>query len=152
MPTRSLPFDCGATLPLVQRYTDQRFRALVRKVNAQQLPPELALELSAFLKLLPRKWAAYIFHWNPRRIKLKGLPESLDMHYANMKALTPEHIVALLQAMREGGWDGKGGPADLILMAMLGFRERGLTNREIATAMGLTPMQVTYRMRRGFSK
>lgn len=156
MPT-ALPHDAGATLPLVERYTDLRFRAVARAGFGKAVV-ERQLEVIALTRLLPISYARHIFMWSDRMCdRVAGKAEEwadsetvAAMHDANLRALNEGHAVALVQAMREGGWV-KGSAEklpDIVKMAMREFRAKGLTIQQIADEFGFSFWTTSYGLRR----
>lgn len=154
--TTALPYDAGATLPLVQRYTDFRFRAVSRGGFTRALV-ERQLEAVALLRLLPINYARHVFMWSDRMVaRVEGQAEEwaesktvAAMHDANLRALEPGHAVALVKAMREGGWV-KGHTEKLpevVKLAMRAFRGEGLTIGQIADLFELPYWTVSYAFR-----
>jgi hypothetical protein len=100
----------------------------------------------ALLRLLPIEHARHVFMWTRQaQDRVAGLAQDWSnsalieaLHRENLDALKPGHAVALVQAMREGGWrKGRAEPLpDIVKLAMRGFRDEGLTVAQIAERFG----------------
>lgn len=154
-----LPYDCGVTLPQVERYTDARFRRVSVYFDAYRLDQVDAVELVAFLALVPFQWSAFIFQWPDwmfRRVaKLCAHPvyaeAAVFMHEENLVCLTPEIGLAILSAMRDGGFS-RGTLPPVVIDAMRELRKRGISVREIAERTGLSRDQVQFQTVTGVNR
>jgi hypothetical protein len=146
-----LPYDCGITLPLEQRYTDWRFRRVCRYIHG--LDQADAIELAATLRLLPVKWAHYAFHgkaaWRRDATEvLNTFWDACEPYYrTNLERITPETTVLIVQALREGGWKCKNPLPPVVRMGCLGFRARGKTTAQIAEIYGFSYWTVAWQFR-----
>src|SRR3954447_21299223 len=61
-----IPFHCDALLPQAERYASLKFRRCARVFEGDASD---AVELAAFLAVVPFHWARWIFHW-PRWYRL----------------------------------------------------------------------------------
>lgn len=154
--TRALPFDAGASLPIVQRYTDPRFRAVCKR-RLRYSRDEHKAEVYAVLKIVGIDLAKAIFHWSDAAARYaEGLLQELeadkaaDAYYrANMRELGVAHVLALLQAAREGGWvKGHDQPVpDVVRLAMRASRDEGLNIAQIAERFGFSYWTTSYAFR-----
>lgn len=141
-----LPYDLGVTLPMVQRLTDARFRRVCRWFSVRKLDPETAVELYAFLELMPYKWSKWIFKWEyrwmPHMVKRLQAHEPYRLAAqvaieANLHALSVDNVLAILTAMQEGGWTTKHQTPKIIKDALRELRASGVSCVEIAKRTGL---------------
>lgn len=105
-----------------------KFRLIARNFRLRKVPYEVACELVAFLHVVPLRHAKWIFQWNPRTVrrarfiwKHEGVQADAlksGMIEANMRAVSVDVGLALLAAMREGGWPGRGVLPDVVRMAI----------------------------------
>jgi hypothetical protein len=138
----------------MQRYTDYRYRRVCGKFYAIDLDQADAIELASVLRVLPVKFARYGFHG--RGVWVREAETVLRTHWdasepyyrRNLECLTPEIGIALIKALREGGWKAKNPLPDVLRMTLLGLRDRGMTLDDIAEATGLSYNTVTYGFRR----
>jgi hypothetical protein len=139
----------GATLPRTQRYTDSRFRRVARIFSGLKLNPRDAIELVAFLDLVPYRWARWIFGW--KEPFMESVVTRLVEHkpYQRLAAPVIEHNLhglgyadglAIMQAMQDGGWTPKWGAPQVVKDAIKEARHRGAK----ADSFGI-PRQVVYR-------
>lgn len=140
-----LPYDCGVTLPDWQRYTTPKF---LEACHVRWVSTELQLELVAFLRVLPPRWARYAFHWSHGRMlrvdqmMVSSYHQAEDMYLANMAAMTPEAGAAIVHAMRRGSWVQQGGIPPIIRACCFAARDRGQTLAEISDLLGISPWHV----------
>lgn len=155
--TRALPHDAGASLPLVQRYTDHRFREVSKK-RLRYARDELQAEVAALLRAVPLDFAAAIFHWTwsskqyaKGELQDKFIEDPLVQHYhqKNMEVLGVDQVLALLQAAREGGWTKSGNRPvpEIVRLAMRAARDDGATVQQIADRFGFGYHTASYAMR-----
>lgn len=135
-----IPFHADALLPEAERYASLKFR----RVHDGYWDEWDEAELAAFLYIVPIRWAKWIFQWSRpivrRAVDVRGNPE---LAFANAEKLDMETGVAVIQAMREGGW--RGGKLPVIARdALRELRHRGKTAASIAKMTGLTVDQVKY--------
>lgn len=141
-------------MPAAQRYTDFRFRRVAGKFYADDLDQADAIELACVLQLLPMNLARYAFRWKGVGIREANLiRERVGLlaepyHRENLTRLTPEIGLALIHALKDGGWKGKGQTLPPVFrMMLLALRERGLNMHEIAAWTGLPYNSVVYGFR-----
>lgn len=153
----ALPHDAGASLPLVQRYTDHRFRAVAKK-RLRYARDEFKVEVAALLRAWPIALAAHAFHWSSAAKKYArtelmdkfATSETVELyHKRNMEALGVGQVLALLQAARDGGWvKRKNEPLpELVRLAMRAARDEGKNVAQIAELFGFGYWTVSYAMR-----
>jgi len=132
-----LRFDAGLTLPDHQRYTDQQFRRLSRWFFAGDIDVVDACALHVALELLgSRRAANRAFHWTSPAIwrqiakveKPDGFQDALD---ETLREWTPKHSIALMRAMRDGGWE-RGKIPPIIRQAWGALRKNGMSVGKIA--------------------
>lgn len=147
----SLQYDCGASLPLQVRATDIRYRRVCTD-RLRWATPRERLELRTFLELLPVRWARHIFLWNAESLALakrladEEFPDHA-MHEHNLHSLNADVVKALIEAMKYGGWSGKGQLPDVVRMGLRAKRDEGLNIQEIADFFGLGYWTVSYGFR-----
>lgn len=145
-----IPFDCGVLKPAEARYSDHRFRRVSRDFDPYSLDYGEACELVSFVELTGVVPARWIFHGVPNwSVKTRELITQLknenlvtEMVQANHNGLDVDDGLAMLQAMRDGGW--KGGPVPIwVRRALFDLRDKGFRVRDIAEATGLSRGQVS---------
>lgn len=137
-----IPYHMGALLPIEQRYTNLAFRRVARRFSPKRLDYDDARVLAAFLALVPPRFARFIFHWDKiavshaKIIQREFTDERLVR--ANWEAVDMETAIAILQAMKDGGW--KSGPLpDIVKSAVREAKHRG---RDVSKDFGLGVDQV----------
>jgi len=154
-----IPWTCDALLDADERHASPKFRRFRQFFRAEDIQYEDAIELVAFLKAVPIRFAKYIFGWCQTAIieanrVLKHL--SADANVARMVeenalALSEEDGLKCLRAMLEGGWT-RGAVPPMVRMSLLSLRDRGMSQAAIGREFGMTRNQVfnaTGRVRRG---
>lgn len=130
-----LPYACDADKPIAQRYASMKFRLIARSFRLRKVPYEVACELVAFLHVVPMRYAKWVFHWTPAGERcVKRIWDRADvqedarrsgMIEANLRAVDVDVGVAVLAAMRDGGWT-KGWLPPVVNMAVAElYHERG---------------------------
>lgn len=142
-----LPYACDALLPTGQRYASEKFRLLARNFRLRKVPYEVACELVAFLHVVPLLHAKWIFQWNDhtqRRAKVIWEREDVQadvartgMVEANLRACDVDVGLAVLDAMRDGGWT-RGRLPDVVRMAVAELNHRKVRVRAISSRTGLS--------------
>ena len=104
-----------------------KFRLIARNFRLRKVPYEVACELVAFLHVVPLRYAKWIFQWNARTVRrAKVIWDRADvqedarksgMIEANLRAVSVDVGLAVLAAMREGGWT-KGWLPPIVNMAI----------------------------------
>jgi hypothetical protein len=138
----TIPHDMGATLPTVARLTDSRFRR-ARKVF--RLDVADAVELTAFLHIVPPEFARWIFGWKRTSVlaarefladpRLNELAAPLVVE--NIHALSVDVGLAILKAMQDGGWRARNTAPKIVMDTIAELRANGTTPERIAEATGL---------------
>lgn len=105
-----------------------KFRLIARNFRLRKVPYEVACELVAFLHVVPIGAAKWVFHWNARTIRRARVIWKREdvqadvvrsgMLDANLRAVSVDVGLAVLAAMRDGGWPGKGPLPDVVRMAI----------------------------------
>jgi hypothetical protein len=136
-------YHCDALLPVAERYSSTKFRRLSRRFYAHRLDAGDRLELASFLAVVPVRWSKWIFHWDRIGLWQAKLipPAPQDFANANFGSVTLEDGLAVLQAMKDGGWT-YGGLPWIVRMSILGLRDAKMTHKEIAELTGLTDSRV----------
>jgi hypothetical protein len=138
----TIPHDMGATLPLEQRATDPRFRRVTRRFK---LDVADAVELVAFLHIVPPAHAKWIFQWGEAGVRdarqLLAHPEisklAQPMVEENIRALNVDVGLAVLKAMRDGGWTpGKTVPK-IVRDTIAELRSLGNSGAKISRVTGI---------------
>jgi DNA-directed RNA polymerase specialized sigma24 family protein len=146
MPLSCFRYDCGVSLPIGQRYTDWRYRRVAPHLVRTRLDQVEAVELVAILRILPLKYARFAFHWNTASLREAAklladetmLRVSEPFYRANLSLLSAETSLALINAMRDGGWTPNYGLPEFLRMAVLDLRGRGWKHREVADFLGIS--------------
>lgn len=148
-----LPYACDALLPTGQRYASEKFRLLARNFRLRKVPYEVACELVAFLHVVPLLHAKWIFQWNDhtqRRAKVIWEREDVQadvartgMVEANLRACDVDVGLAVLDAMRDGGWS-RGRLPDVVRMAVAEMNHRKVPLRQIMLRTGLKHGRIYY--------
>lgn len=144
-----MPWTCDATLPTAERYASLKFRRFARRFDVSRIDYEDAAELVAFMLVVPERWAKWIFHWDlegraaARALfeHMKDRPETLAMMDQNLAQQDYADGIAVLGAMRDGGFN-KGGLPPICRMAVRELQDQGLSYAKIARKLGLTFDQV----------
>ena len=138
-----LPFDLGVTLPKVERYTDARFRRVARWFDPYKLDAETAVQLVAFLHVVPPKFAKFIFGWR-RGFGAEALmlhepfvEAAQDLVRANAESMTIEAGMAILRAMQDGGWTSRKGAPKFIKDLLRELRASGLSMPRVSALTGI---------------
>lgn len=113
-------FSCDAMLSTSERYASHKFRRVSRWFSGDE---DDALELVAFLALVPIKNARWIFHWSAHGVALaKGLVDQygsddrvLFMVRENGLRVGYADGLHLYHAMVDGGWKGGGLPRVVVM-------------------------------------
>lgn len=135
-----IPFHCDALLPEAERYASLKFR----RVHDGFWDAWDETELAAFLHIVPIRWAKYIFQW-PRRIQRKavGVIGNPEFGLANEAALDIETGLAVIQAMRDGGFR-HGRLPRVAIDTLRELRHDGFSAVDLASRTGLSVDQVKY--------
>lgn len=138
-------YDCDALLAAPERYASQRFR----RARAFVLDRADAIELVSFVESIGGiLFAKRIFHWTGHAQVLAY--EELRSHFVreaqpyirvNHAQMGVDQGLAVLQAMRDGGWR-RGQLPWPVKTALKTLRKRGNSIADIAKATGLTREQV----------
>lgn len=138
--TRMIPFHADALLPDAERYASLKFR----RVHHGEWDVYDETELAAFLYVVPIRWARWIFQWDRgiarRAVRVTGNPE---FALANSGALDVETGVAVIRAMRDGGWR-HGTLPNVSRDALRELHHNGLNDTALAEMTGLSVDQVQY--------
>lgn len=145
----TMPWTFDALLPADKRYTSLKFRRAGRQFDASRLDYADAAELCAFVETIDLKHARWIFQWRGAGVRemdrlLKHLsadPTVGRMVHDNHEAVTRSDGLAVLQAMKDGGWR-QGSVPGVVRMALLDMRDAGISQPKIAAQVGLTVDQV----------
>ena len=145
----TMPWTFDALLPAEQRYSSLKFRRVARRFDPTRLDYADAAELVAFVRTVDLKHARWMFHWAGAGVRemdrlLKHLSADANverMVQENHDRTTRADGLAMLKAMRDGGWRQGSVPPGL-RMALLDMRDAGLSQPKIAEMTGLTHDQV----------
>lgn len=152
MSSRLLPHTFDALLPTPERYSSLRFRRVSRFLQLRLLDWADAVELCAFVETVGVEYATYIFHWNGqavvrayRRLRrhVGDHPDLAKAIAENETAMGVDAGLAVLQAMRDGGWESGSLPA-CVRAALKDLRKAGLNMAQIAERTGLRYDQVRH--------
>lgn len=137
-------YDCDALLAAPERYASQRFR----RARAFMVDRADAVELVAFVESIGGVlFAQRIFHWGHAQVQAYAalrqhlLDAAQPYIRANHAAMGVDEGLAVLQAMRDGGWE-RGQLPWPVKMALKTLRKRGMSIASIAKATGLSREQV----------
>lgn len=130
--------------------TDNRFRRVAtRRFSARKLDAHTAVELVAFSHLVEPYSMRAIFGWGKwwdfEWAKLANSEAhqraAIPMIEANARALSVEAGLAILRAMRDGGWKpGKGRAMPPVVKdTLLELRARGFKGVDVAKLAGIAP-------------
>lgn len=137
---RMIPFHADALLPEAERYASLKFR----RVHDGVWDVWDETEVAAFLYVVPIRWARWIFQWNRKvarkAVRVTGNPE---FALANSAALDIETGLAVIRAMRDGGWR-RGKLPDVARDALRELHHRGHADSALAKITGLSVDQVQY--------
>lgn len=145
-----MKWTMDALLPADKRYTSLKFRRVAPKLFVNRLDFDDAAELVAFVETVGMKPARWIFHWEPFDLaKVKKLVEHMlqfpvvtaMIEENRLAPVTREQGLAVLQAMRDGGWKQSNYPP-IVRLAALDMRDEGMSMPAVGRAMGLTLDQV----------
>ena len=140
-----LPYDCDVTLPTATRYASPKFRRFARSFDPYRLDYEDAVELVAFLQMVPIHASAYIFGWDRDGVGgARSLIQSQELFEAgqvldeaNRRLVTPPDALMVLSAMQDGGW--RRGPVPAIVTdGVRALRKGGQSLPKIAVQLGVT--------------
>jgi hypothetical protein len=148
-------YDCGASLPTAQRYTDFRYRRVAPRIRLD-LDQAGAVELVAILRVLPVRFARYAFHWKgAARERAESFLRNADLvrlsepyYRDNLARLSPETVGALINAMRDGGWKPSSGLPPVLRDALRALLARGMTQAQAGAVFGLDRQCVSNALRR----
>lgn len=151
-----IPHDMGVTLPRTARYTDARF---LRVREEFKLDYADALELTAFLHLVPVHAARHIFSWNSQgqvaAHQFLRDPEwcalAKPLVEENLAALNMEAALRIFEAMKEGGWRTHCRPPPILRDMVSELRAIGNPPKLIAEKLGI-PVQSVWAWTRPPSK
>lgn len=148
----SLPWSVDALRPANERYASLKFRRFARKFRIyNHLAYDDAAELVAFLHIVPFKWARWIFGWDmwmEKRINvLMDHIDEPEMVRQNIEACDVDVGVAVLEAMRDGGWT-KGSVPEVVWRAMLDLLGQGWSQPEVARRFGVPRSHVQHHVAR----
>lgn len=137
-----LPNDMGATLPRIERVTDARFR---RACGVFRLDLVDAVELTAFLHIVPPDFARWIFGWKRTSVlaarefladpKICELAQPLVVE--NIHAMSVPNGLAILRAMQDGGWRPRNTAPQVVFDTIANMRADGMPPEKIAEITGL---------------
>jgi hypothetical protein len=145
-----MQITCDALLPTHERYSSLKFRRYSRWFRPTKLSWDEALELVTFVESIGGvKFAAYVFHWGhagvrayirlARHVGDDAQPYIRD----NLASTSVDDGLAVLQAMRDGGWVSHGLPK-LVRHALASLKHEGMKVSAIAKLTGLTVDQVIW--------
>jgi hypothetical protein len=135
-------------LERAERYASPKFRRFARSFDPYRVDYEDAVELVAFLDLVPVASAKYVFGWTPygqesaRKLSqhVPVVEGAEPLAEANRRLVSLTDGLRVLSAMQDGGWTG-GRVPDVVSMAVKGLRKDGKSLMEIAQALGVTHEQ-----------
>lgn len=146
----AVPYSCDALLPTAERFASPKFRRLARSFNPYKLDYAEAVELVAFLDMVPLAAAKFIFMWEKglwgieAARKLVEHPPLIEgaqpLIAANRAVVGLDDGLMVLSAMREGGWR-RGSVPEVVTQACQELRKRGWTLQEIADECGVNREQ-----------
>jgi hypothetical protein len=144
-------FHSDALLPTAERYASPKFRRVARTFNAYDLDYGDALELVAFLGVLPVYFSRHVFHWKGTGIANANLllgHESLVKDAQpfvedNLQRIDEGDGLMMLTAMIDGGWSRGKTPVWSRRALQAGW-DRGESAAAQAKAVGLTRDQIQY--------
>jgi hypothetical protein len=135
-----IPFHCDALLPTAERYSSLKFRRVAQHFDGDASD---AVELAAFLAIVPFRWARWIFHWPRRYVLPKVIWAPPEFIRANREALDLDTGFAVLHAMQDGGWR-RGRLPDVVRNTVLELVHNGRAQVDVARELGLSQDQVQY--------
>lgn len=137
----TIPHNCDALLPKLERAASLKFRRFARL----HLDHDDGCELVAFLDVVPHRWAKYIFGWSEYLVgqvrsigPMCRVPEMIADNNAHW---TRDDGLAVLRAMQDGGWKS-GGMPKIVVRAIWDMRDAGASLNDVAEVAGLTRDQV----------
>lgn len=144
----AVPYSCDAMLPAAERYASPKFRRFARTFDPYRVDYEDAIELVAFLDLVPLASAKYVFGWtqygqqSARKLAehhpvVEGAKPLVE---ANRRLVSLSDGLTVFSAMQDGGWK-HGRVPDVVSMAVKGMRKDGKSLMDIAQALGVTHEQ-----------
>lgn len=143
-----MPYTFDALLPTAERFASLKFRRVAWRLSYKHLDWYDALELVAFVQAIGLPYARYIFHWRGlASVRAYGYlrkhvgAEADAYIHANLSAFSLDDGLAVLKAMKDGGWS-RGKVPQIVSDALRESRKRGNTIAEIARGTGLTREQV----------
>src|ERR1044072_6658131 len=137
-------YHCGALKPEAERYLDRQFRLFARRFSSRRVDYDDALCLAAFLAIVPIKHARWIFQWDKYGIRAaKSMrrwftepARAEGLIDANLKSIDADDGLAVVQAMRAGGWE-RGRVPEISRRDIKGVSQNGLPAGKIAKATGV---------------
>lgn len=146
-----MPFHCGALKPEAERYIDRQFRTFAVRFRGKRLDYDDACELAAFLAIVPINQARWIFRWDKYGMRAaksvirwySAPAEAEGMISANKEHADISDGIAIIQAMRAGGWT-KGYLPKLTKAAIQQLYHSGMKPKAISKDLGLSIDQVHY--------
>ncbi len=142
-------YACDALLPTAERYASLKFRRFSRWFRPTKLDWWDALELVVFVETITPKAAQYVFHWGHagvkayERLQKHMLPHIQPFLDDNLKSLGVDDGLAVLQAMRDGGYVGQGLPK-IVRDALRELHHNGNSYQKLADLTGLSYGQVRH--------
>lgn len=144
-------YHCQALAPTAQRYASEHFRRYAQWFRPTKFSWDEAVGLVAFVETISPKAARFVFHWGHAGVKAYArLAKHMLAHEevraaveANQASIGPDDGLAVLQAMKDGGWKGYGLP-NIVVLSLKHLRDIGLSRAEIAKQTNLTIAQVEY--------
>ena len=144
-----MPWTCDALLPTAERYASLKYRRVAQYFDPTRLGYADACELVACIGTLGRLACRWIFQWKVTGVAHANVlvehmgahEDVLAMIEANRVGQSVADGVAVLAAMRDGGWVQGGLPA-IVRYAVLERRAAGVSKPRIAAEFGLTHDQV----------
>lgn len=143
-------YTCDALLPRAEKYASLKFRRIARRFNPFRLDYGDALELAAFLHVVPIKFATRLFEWDQGGVKaartilyhFRGAAE--EFAKANLDSVTVQDGITLIQRLREYGWNPRMGWPDISKRSIRQLHHDGAGPTALARELDVDVDQVTW--------
>lgn len=144
-------YTCDALLPRAERYASLKFRRVSRRFRSRRLDYGDAIELAAFLDVVPVRFARWLFDWDKYGI---SAAQAIQRHYrdlaeeyakANHASVRVEDGIDLLRLLMAEGWNPRfGGYPKISKRSLRALRHDGVEPLALARELGMTVDQVKW--------